>query len=385
MKTCPRKKRKEYPPGIDPEKLPERCYYDPRGKGRWYTIFDENGKPVSRKIAEKSASIAELHVKIEQFYANDREDRTTFKWLTDAYLKSFDYREIGPDTKKQYNYARDCLLKIKTSRGSMLGDTLHKNWMPKDVQKIVNQMTLERGPSSARHIKQYISMLFNFGIRNGYCEKDSHPAPPRSIKLPEERQHRPMPSPELYARVLTYAMQKAKNATHRSASSYIWQILEVDYLCRLRGIEARSMTEDKLTEQGIECERAKGSSANITVWNDRLKFAVDEALKRRDRIWAKKKKPIDLNPKDRPVFVNTVGERIKPGCWQNAWRDFLFAAIKDGIMTKEEWFGLHAMKRKGITDTEGSDFEKMAVSGLKSPRMVDIYDQGVKVVKPTSD
>jgi hypothetical protein len=46
---------------------------------------------------------------------------------------------------------------------------------------------------------------------------------------------------------------------------------------------------------------------------------------------------------------------------------------------------LHAMKRKGITDTEGSRADKQDASGLKSANMVDIYDQGVKVVKPASE
>jgi site-specific recombinase XerD len=381
VKTCPRKKRKEYPPGIDPEKLPERCYYDARGKGRWYTIFDDNGKSVSRKIAEKSASMAELHTAIEQFYKDGQEDKSTFKWLADQYLDSDQFKKLALRTRKNYTYSYRCICAITARNGKSLSETDRSKWTTPDIQKIVDQMARERGPTSAVRNKEFISRVFNWGINRGHCVSN----PVVAIELPEMRQHRPMPSPQLYARIVAYARQKAEKATHRSAANYIWQIMEVDYLCRLRGIEARSMTEDKLTEQGIECQRAKGSSTNITVWNDRLRFAIDEALKERDRIWAKKKKPINLNPKDRPVFVNTLGEKITASAWQNAWRDFLFAAIKDGIMTKEEWFGLHAMKRKGITDTEGSRADKQDASGLKSANMVDIYDKGVKVVKPASE
>ena len=385
MKTCPRKRKKEYPPGIDQAKLPTRCYWDGTGKGRWYTVWEEDGKQKKRTLGKltRSSTMSDLHQAIEFFYKDDNQDRTSFKWLADQFQQSDQFKQLAKGTKNQYSYGRQCTLEIKGRNGRSLGETDRSKWLTPDIQKIVDKMARERGPTSAKHIKQYLSRLFNWGINRGYCASN----PVVAIELPEERKHRPMPSPALYGRLVEYAQERAGRTPHQGGSSphYIWKILEVDYLCRLRGIEARTMTEDKLKEEGIECERAKGSNTNITQWNDRLRFAIDAALRERDRIWAKKKRPINLKAEDRLVFVNTVGDKISASCWQGAWRNFLFAAIKDGIMTQEEWFGLHGMKRKGITDTEGTRADKQAASGHKSLGMVDIYNKEVKRVKPTAN
>ena len=383
MKTCPRKRRKQYPPGIDATKLPDRCYYDARGKGRWYTIFEENGKSVNRMIAEKSATMAELHKIIEQFYKDEHQDRTSFKWLTDQFEESAQYRQLSKDTRKQYDYARQCVLKIKARNGKSLGDSDRSKWTTPDIQKIVDKMSKERGPTSAKHIKQYLSRLFNWGLNRGLSVSN----PVVAIELPKERKHRPMPSPALYGRLVAFAQERGnfQSRTKGSVCHYIWKILEVDYLCRLRGIESRTMTEDKIQQEGIECERTKGSNTNIITWNDRLRFAINEALKTRDSIWAKKKRPVNLKSEERLVFVNEAGDAISATAWQTAWRRFLKLAIREGLMTKEDWFGLHGIKRKGITDTEGTKADKQAASGHKSLAMVDIYDQSLTVVKPTSD
>ena len=385
MKTAPRKRKKEYPQGIDPAKLPTRCYWDGAGKGRWYTVWEEDGKQKKRTLAKltRASTMAELHKAIEEFYKDDRQDRSSFKWLADQFQQSDQFKQLAEGTRKQYSYGRQCTLAIKARNLKSLGDTDRSKWTTPDIQIIVDKMAKERGPSSAHHICQYLSRLFNWGVNRGFCASN----PVVAIELPKERKHRPMPSKALYGKLVTYAQERASRPSHQGGSSphYIWKILEVDYLCRLRGIEARTMTEDKLKEEGIECERVKGSNTNITKWNDRLRYAIDEALKERDRIWAQKKRPVNLKAEDRLVFVNNSGDKISSSCWQSAWRNFLKAAIKDGIMAEDEWFGLHGMKRKGITDTEGTKADKQDASGHKSLGMVDIYDQGVKTVKPTAN
>ena len=380
MKTCPRKVGKEYPPQIDPDNLPTGCYWNGTS---WYTVWKEDGKQRKRTFSKLSSAstMAEVYQAIEEFYQDDKQDRSSFKWLADEYRASDQFKSLSESWKRNLELYRLYILDIKGRNGESLGDTDRSKWTTPDIQKIIDKFS-DR-PTTAKHIKQYLSRLFNWGLNRGYCASN----PVVAIELPKERKHRPMPSPALYGRLVTYAQQRASRPSHQGGSSphYIWQILEVDYLCRLRGIEARTMTEDKLKEEGIECERAKGSNTNITEWNDRLRFAIDAALRERDAIWAKKKRPVNLKAKDRLVFVNNSGDKITSSCWQNAWRNFLKAAIAEGIMTQADWFGLHGIKRKGITDTAGTKADKQAASGHKSSSMVDIYDQGTKKVKPTAN
>jgi site-specific recombinase XerD len=373
VKTCPRKRRKQYPPGIDPTKLPERCYYDARGKGRWYTVFEENGKSVSRKIADKSATMAELHKIIEQFYKDEHQDRTSFKWLAAQFEQSAQYRQLSKDTRKQYDYARSCVLQIKARNNKSLGDTDRSKWTTPDIQKIVDKMAKQRGPTSAKHIKQYLSRLFNWGINRGLSLSN----PVIAIELPKERKRRRLPDNSLIDRLISYAKTDAPH--------YVWMFLELNYLCLLRGVEARQMTEDQIQDQGLKCTRAKGSKTTLFTWNDRLRFVIDQALKTRDSIWAKNKRPINLKSESRFVFVNEAGDAISASGWQSAWRRFLNKAIEQGLMDKDEWFGLHDMKRRGATDIQGTKAEKLEATGHSSQQQLDTYDQSLTIVKPTSD
>lgn len=50
-------------------------------------------------------------------------------------------------------------------------------------------------------------------------------------------------------------------------------------------------------------------------------------------------------------------------------------AIKEGIVTKDEWFGLHDMKRRGTTDTIGNTSDKLDATGLSNKQVLKIYDK----------
>ena len=58
----------------------------------------------------------------------------------------------------------------------------------------------------------------------------------------------------------------------------------------------------------------------------------------------------------------------------------MHSAIDAGVITTNERFGLHDLKRKGITDTLGTRADKQEASGHKSEAMMDIYDRSVPQV-----
>jgi hypothetical protein len=109
------------------------------------------------------------------------------------------------------------------------------------------------------------------------------------------------------------------------------------------------------------CERVKGSSTNITLWDDRLRFVVKQCIADRDALWAKKKQPYPMRSEQRFLVVNNSGEPL----------------TEDSLMTEEEWFGLHDIKRRGTTDTEGTAEDKLEATGHKSRQMLEIYDKSI--------
>lgn len=52
--------------------------------------------------------------------------------------------------------------------------------------------------------------------------------------------------------------------------------------------------------------------------------------------------------------------------------------MEDGVITKEERFGLHDLKRRGITNTKGNQHDKQEASGHRSSSMMDLYDLSIR-------
>ncbi|MNP70992.1 hypothetical protein D3C76_1673030 [compost metagenome] len=58
-------------------------------------------------------------------------------------------------------------------------------------------------------------------------------------------------------------------------------------------------------------------------------------------------------------------------------------AVEAGVLLEEERYGLHDLKRRGITDTPGTRAEKQQASGHRDEAMLDIYDLSLPVVDPS--
>jgi len=59
-------------------------------------------------------------------------------------------------------------------------------------------------------------------------------------------------------------------------------------------------------------------------------------------------------------------------------------AINTGVIAAHERFGLHDLKRKGITDTPGTKAEKQDAAGL-TEAMMTVYDFSLPHVPPASN
>jgi hypothetical protein len=154
----------------------------------------------------------------------------------------------------------------------------------------------------------------------------------------------------------------------------------------MRGSEILDLTDANELPQGLLITRRKGSRANITLWNDRLKAIWDNLKATRDQILTDRNQPKPTNPKDRYLLISDrTGDKINESTLQTAWQRIRATAVATATANNIpfEPFNLHDLKRKGITDTNGTLAEKMDASGHRSPGMMNIYNVEKKEVTPT--
>jgi len=175
-----------------------------------------------------------------------------------------------------------------------------------------------------------------------------------------------------------------KRGQKGAVASYLWMLMDTAYLCRLRGVEAVTLTDIQVTGEGLATNRVKGSRDNTVRWNPRLRIAVDAAQARRDSIWVKKKMPPPKSADKRPLFVAAHGGFLQKSSLDSAFQRLIEQAVAAEIITLEDRFGLHDLKRRGVTDTPGNRADKKEASGHRSDSMMNVYDLSTPIVEPSA-
>ncbi len=83
------------------------------------------------------------------------------------------------------------------------------------------------------------------------------------------------------------------------------------------------------------------------------------------------------------VIVSENGEQLSKSSLDTTWQRFIHRAIKNGLITPEQRFGIHDLKRKGGTDTVGNRAEKQDALGVSESMMV-VYDHSLPTVRPSA-
>jgi hypothetical protein len=161
--------------------------------------------------------------------------------------------------------------------------------------------------------------------------------------------------------------------------------MELAYLCRLRGIEVVTLTDANALEEGILTNRRKGSRDNIVRWTPRLRAVWEGAKAVRAKTWEHRKIPIPITASKRFIIVASHGGPLRKSSLDTAWQRFITLAIAEGDIDPEDRFGLHDLKRRGVTDTSGTRADKQEASGHRDPKMMDIYDLSVPTVSPSAE
>lgn len=376
-----RKHNPHIPPHVDQAAIPAAVYFDQRGNGVWYTLhYDEGGKQRRQNIAPPTVTLAELHRIMEERAGIDRE---SLRHLCEQFHDSTQLKRLKPKTQDDYIYSRDVLLGIPTKLGKPLGELAVRKFTPALVQRLIDRIADEGTPSKAAHALRYLRRVMQWGRNRGYL--DSNPA--QGIEAPIERKQRRLPSAAVMALLIGRArtLGQLKRSQPGACPEYLSYVMELSYLCRLRGIETVTLSDANELADGVLTNRRKGSRDNVVRWTPRLRAAWDGAKAYRAKVWARTGAPVPSAAERRFIIIAAHGGALQKSSLDTAWQRFITRAIENQVITSAERFGLHDLKRRGITDTPGTRADKQQASGHRDESMLDVYDLSIPLVDPSSD
>ncbi|AUF99773.1 integrase [Pseudomonas sp. 09C 129] len=375
-----RKHNPNIPTHIDQAAIPAAVFYDHRGKGTWYTLDrDEAGRQRRQNIATPLANLSELHRIMEERAGIDRD---SLRYMCEQYHESARFKRLSIKSKDDYVYSRGVLLKIPTKLNKPLGDLAVRKFTPALIQRIIDSIADEGTPSKAAHALRYLRLVMQWGRNRGFL--DGNPA--QGIEAPIERKQRRLPSPAVMQRLIERARElgQLKRGQAGACPAYLSYVMEIAYLCRLRGIEVVTLTDANELAEGVLTNRRKGSRDNVVHWTPRLRAAWEGAKAYRALVWTRQSTAVPNVPEKRNIIVAAHGGALRKSSFDTAWQRFITAALKAGIITPDQRFALHDLKRRGITDTPGTRADKQLASGHRDGSMLDVYDLSVPTVAPSA-
>lgn len=325
--------------------LPPRTY---RGKTS-YEWHPKAGGSVSLCKLETEET-DQLKAKVWKLYAekSGNEDREyTVSNMIDDYFKSPQFiKRLSPTTQGDYRiYSK----KVRIVFGKMQPQKVK----PKHVRAFMDKIGINHPVSANRH-HSFLSVLFGWGVQ--YGKLDQNPA--RECRKFREKPRDRYVTDKEYEIVI--------NLARKSGSPFIAPMMEIAYLCRLRAIEVRSLTNDQILPEGIRCERRKGSENEITAWSPRLKAAIEEA----QNLYP------GVNRSLRAVICGRNGAPVAERAYKTAWKRLMIEALKPENGLKER-FTFHDLKAKGISD------HNKKFGGHRDKKMQAVYDRVPNLQSPT--
>lgn len=369
----PRKFDPSIPAHIDQRRIPKGAYWDARDRV-WYT------KPHNKRanIANAKATLADLHRELERLGA---EKVRTIGVVLDRFHESKDFAGLSAGTQKNYEQMRKTVRTYQTSHGALSDMAMAdvKTWM---LQLVLDDIAKEY-PTKANHVARYLGRVFAWGVQRNACTHN----PARGLAHAKERRRHRMPTSTALDRVVAFVRERAALKAHTLGSLSTWlpYLVDIAYICRLRGIEVLTLTDDQILDEGLRTNRRKGSRDNIVKWSPRLRAIVDAALATRRATWARKKMPVPMRADQRSIIVSERGTPLTRSGLDSAWARLVEAAIEAGVITEAEVFTPHGLKHRGITDTRGTRGTKQQASGHKTEHMLDVYDHEVPIVEPAGE
>ena len=163
-----------------------------------------------------------------------------------------------------------------------------------------------------------------------------------------------------------YVTDEEYRKARRLMKPFYRAAMEIAYQCRARGIEIANLTHDDILEEGIYIHRTKGSLPEITLWNRRLRCAVNMAQK------------LSRETNSHYLFPDSKGQQLTERKFSSRFKDTMRRLVESGKLKEEERFTFHDMKAKGVSDHQEQ------YSGHKTLKGKKIYIRKAPKVKGSS-
>lgn len=364
------------PAHIDPRRIPTGLFWDRSGSGRWMVRDAATGK--AQRVAGPEAPLSELHAIAEERASGAQ--RGTVAHVLEAFHASADFKGLAPRTRDDYERQQTIACAIPTKIGP-LGTLVARRLRVPLMQTLLDRIAVDH-PTKANHLLRYLRRTFRWGITRGHLDQD----PTRAIRQFKERAQRRLPPHQVIDRVREFARTHGQLSprTPGSCAPYLWLVMELGYLCRLRPVETITLSDAHGTPDGVLTNRRKGSRDSLVRWTPRLRAAWDAAIALRAKAWERKRLPTPIKPEHRYVVVNETGQRLGMSGLHTAWQRLMIQMVAGGLLDTSERFGLHDLKRRGITDTPGRA-AKLEAGGHRSEQMLAVYDLEVPAVEPPTE
>ncbi len=383
----PRKAPPNLPSHIDYSLVPTGIYWDRTGRGRW-CVQDPHpdGHGFKRKtVAGPTARLSDLHAIAEG--RRGEAQRGTIAYVIDQHAKSLAFYQLQASTQQHYRDYAKAIKAYPLKNGTILGAAVVDRLSPGFIRRLIDVIAQGRPgqkpsdpaipgyPTKANHWLRYLRRVFGWAREHDHITTN----PAAGIKQVKERAAHRMPAVDVFRKVQAYAKEcSARGARAKGAvPAYLWAAMELAYQARLRGIEVLTLTDAHVDGEVLRTNRRKGSRDNLVRKGPETEEAIAMLRARRAAIWGKKGGVIPIRAEDRYLFVSEDGERLTEDGWQTAWGRMMRNAVKDGVLSQDDRFGLHSLKHRGVTDTKGS---KKLASGHKTDAMLHVYDHSMPTV-----
>ncbi len=193
----------DIPAHIEQEKIPDYCYWD-KNKKHWYAITPHDGRKKRRRIAGRNATLGDLHKLMEELKGVEA---NTVGWLSSLYKETPKFQnEIASSTRKIYERMEKIILNRPTKINKPLGSVSLAAWNNQVVQKLIDQIAANNGPSAANMCLSYASLVFKWGLNRGHCNHN----PCIGIERAKERKRRRLPESDVLKRLITLAKERGR-------------------------------------------------------------------------------------------------------------------------------------------------------------------------------
>lgn len=305
--------------------------------GRVVTLRNEEGEPLPYDASHKLILAA---------YNSQVTSVTTrnLRWLIEEYFKGRHYKTLSENTQRSYQVFARTMCSIEMRNGRTLGDAPLKALSPPTFSQYRDKRS-EETPVSANRELQFIRAVFTWGIEYGKCSSN----PAKGVRLnPSNSRTR-------------YVEDEELELLKKCSSERLVIVLELAYLLRARAGEILALRPSNIKEEGVLLVRSKRSDSEVTLWSDRLRTAIDQAMAMPGR-------------NDQYIIHDEDGEQVTYSAIRSAYVRAMEKALKNGLKEK---FTLHDLKAKGITD------HKTNHGGHRSERMRQVYVRKAEKVEST--